>query len=215
MDHLATTLGAWRRAPRQPPPPSKEAKADAVGALARVSTIKASASYIERQVAEAMREEQLQAAKEEAAKAAVDAPGAAAQPVVRTFWRRWMLHPSNLCVCVPTRPPRTHLSCRSAEVLNIPLTNQLLNHHTPQQELCRCATKKRGEPLEAYVRRISTLMLEEVDEDEEGQAEGGKAMEAAAAGRVPTLVPMDHEGRPMSPKELAAGLLEASKDVDV
>lgn len=114
---------------------------------------------------------------------------------------------------MPTRPPRTHLSYRSPEVPNIPLTNQLINHHTPQQQLCRCATKKRGEPLEAYVRRISSLMLEE--EDEEGQAEGDKAMAAAAAGRVPTLVPMDHEGRPMSPKELAAGLLEASKDVDV
>lgn len=65
LDHLATTLGAfWRR--HQPPPPSQQhpkpdavVDADAAGALllARVSTIKASKSYIERQVAECIREQ--------------------------------------------------------------------------------------------------------------------------------------------------------------
>ena len=105
IDHLATTLGAWRRpsahAPRQPPPPTK-AKADAVGALARVSTIKASASYIERQVAEAMREEQLQAVKQDAAEAAVDTPGAAAQPVVRSDGDGCSTH--RICVCADPTP---------------------------------------------------------------------------------------------------------------
>lgn len=116
-----------------------------------------------------------------------------------------MFHPSNLCY---PQAPRTILS-GSTYPTNDPSTD---SSNKPQQELCRCATKKRGEPLDAYVRRISSLMLEVANE--EGLGEGDMEM-AAAAEHVPRLVPIDHDGRPMSPKELAAGLLEASKDVEM
>lgn len=60
------------------------------------------------------------------------------------------------------------------------------------------------------MRRISSLALEV----EEGGEAGGDA-EVAGTGYGPTLVSMGQDSRPLSPKELAAGLLAASKDVDV
>ena len=94
------------------------------------------------------------------------------------------------------RPPQSSQHCDRRDPHQLTLLRSRHtkpSHHTPYasirnacmlQSLCRCATKKRGEPLAVYVRRISSAAAEAEVEELQGQAR----MEVPAATAVPPLL---------------------------
>ncbi len=91
--------------------------------------------------------------------------------------------------------------------------------HTPTgwQSLCRCDTMMQGEPLEAYVRRISQPSHEPRPEQAPGkpQHDEQKKKIQAAAGHGGASQPQfgrNGRGGGVSPRVLAEGLLAASME---
>lgn len=231
--HISTTLRSWRGAPasaqpqaqppaapaqQQQPQPTTADAADA-GGPARVSTLRVTASYIEQQIAEAMREQSCcdeRPLEPDALAQLVRAVCFHLQPNLSRPLRRR----GRRSLAVRPDPDDAHPPNRPRYSYNI---YTYTNTHTHAQPLCRCATKKRGEPLEAYVRRVSSAALAEQQGQEgkeglEQQAAGEKRVEGVAAAiavGIPAYSPVNGYGYgsgPSSPRVLAEGLLAASRE---